>query len=778
MIPIKFQADASTQIVGRFEEYRRDPLLIDRHHEIPFYQNLSAITGAGKTLILADTVEAMRSCLPLEPVVLWLSKGRVVVEQTFVNLTIGKYAPFIGSFAVKPLLDCRLRDLEDGSRGLLLVATVGKFAEEDKEKSDLRVYNLRLDSANQVLWKLLERRVDDKGRRRPLIVVYDEGHNLSNMQTRILLELGPNALIAASATMNIPDALANTITRLRQDRHWSDEQFVTAVPSSKVVEAGLVKKHIMLGGYVTPMEAAVDDLLADMSEAGHSAAALGLPFRPKAIYVATTNTVDGTSIKDDVARPFRERRARPILIWRHLVENADVDPATIAVYCRLKFDPKRPSPASFNLFAGADSDYSRFIAGRYRHVIFNHSLQEGWDDPECAFAYIDKDMGSPGEVTQIVGRVLRQPGGQHYPSPNLNTAHFYIRTDEKGVFEAILDDVRGKLATDAPDITLTVKRSHEAGDRPYLPALKHRTVPLAQIVHKNAKEPIRDIFRATQDFTAGGVNTIGAGGRIQVLQTVGSGEAATMDWVEVEHSNRVMARWVMRREVQRLFPVRKDIGVDPITLGDIEDRKFDALIEYNSLAAQHIREQAGKIVDAYIEHSEIVHVAGDPPYVVDSVPIDRTDMDWFIHALHEGYSGLNNDEKEFAQALDKTKRVWCRNPSQGGFSIPLLDRGNTRTFNPDFLVWTDKSVVVIDTKGKHLITEDANRKLFFIRQIGSGPELAIRLVTKGKWRVAPNGTYGRISGSSGCSVWALKQGVPHPTHCDTWTAAASFCLRS
>jgi type III restriction enzyme len=55
-------------------------------------------------------------------------------------------------------------------------------------------------------------------------------------------------------------------------------------------------------------------------------------------------------------------------------------------------------------------------------------------------------MGSPDPVTQIVGRVLRQPGAQHYPSPLLNTASFYIRSDEKGVIEAIIEDVAAKLA--------------------------------------------------------------------------------------------------------------------------------------------------------------------------------------------------------------------------------------------------------------------------------------------------------------------------------------------
>jgi type III restriction enzyme len=132
----------------------------------------------------------------------------------------------------------------------------------------------------------------------------------------------------------------------------------------------------------------------------------------------------------------------------------------------------------------------------------------------------------------------------------------------------------------------------------------------------------------------------------------------------------------------------------------------------------------------------------------------------------------------FAKALDKTKRVWCRNPSQGGFGIPLLDRGNTRTFNPDFLAWTDRTVVAIDTKGDHLITEDAGRKLFYIEKVEDGPELTIRLVTKGQWQVAQNGVYGKLSGSTGFTVWALKQGKPHPTHCDTIGEAAQLCLRA
>ena len=387
---LPFQITASSQIAERFHDYMEDPLAVTRAKIVPYYQNLSSITGSGKTLILADAVEQIRSRLPIEPIVLWLSKGKVVVWQTLHNLADGKYASLVGGFDVKPLLDCKPSDVEDGSRGLMLVATVGKFNQKDKEQGDRKIFRVGLDVADKSLWEMLKTRKDTQGRRRHFIVVYDEGHNLSNQQTELLLDLNPDALIVASATLRVPEALSRTIERLRQDKSWTDQEFVTSVKSSEVVQSGLVKKQIMLCGYLTPMEIAVNELLAEMRKADIAAARLNLDFRPKAIYVSNTNVADGVSTKEDAGRPFTERLARPILIWRHLVEHGGVDPKEIAVYCDLKFDPKSPKPPSFNLFSGGDADYDQFMSGGYRHIIFNLSLQEGWDDPACCFGYIDK----------------------------------------------------------------------------------------------------------------------------------------------------------------------------------------------------------------------------------------------------------------------------------------------------------------------------------------------------------------------------------------------------
>src|SRR3954447_16609727 len=108
-----FQEDASAQIAKGFGVYITDPLMVDRTRPVPFFQMLVSITGSGKTLILADTVAQMRSRLPRQPVVLWLSKGRVVVWQTYANLAHRKYADNIPGFTVKPLLELAPSHIED-----------------------------------------------------------------------------------------------------------------------------------------------------------------------------------------------------------------------------------------------------------------------------------------------------------------------------------------------------------------------------------------------------------------------------------------------------------------------------------------------------------------------------------------------------------------------------------------------------------------------------------------------------------------------------------------
>ena len=751
----RFQNLISSSIAEKYLEYMNEPLFRTHDEMVPFFYNLSAITGAGKTLILADAITRMRIALSAEPIVLWISKGKVVVSQTLNNLSAGKYSEFIPGFSVLPLLDCKQENIEATDTPLLLVATVGKFNQKDMGGGDRIVYRVNLDNADLSLWDMIKERPTSNRQRRPLFIIYDEGHNLSNQQSELLLQLKPDVILSASATMRVPDTLyKKVIQRIIDDKGWDTGDFSIKVKSSDVVNSGLIKKHIAFGGYVSPMEIAIDELISNFQELKKYIKDNNIGINPKAIYVSNTNIVTETGNKDNHLLPFEERHSSPIRIWRHLVENNNIDPNDIAIYCDLKVDPRFPLPEKFHLFSGGENDYERFIAEEYHHIIFNLSLQEGWDDPSCYFAYIDKDMGSKDQVTQVIGRVLRQPDSQHYSYPDLNTAHVYVRTDSKNVIDDVIEEIQKQLVSETPEVTLSIYKgkSLDKTDNKITPR-KSVKLPLTTIDAKNAMDPIKNIINTIPDFRGDQVNTVGTGSRIKIFQNIGTDGTVKNEWVEIKHTNRITARWLLKREMQKYFTKVSN-------LCDTEDVIFDALVEYSSKAAEWIKEKAEAVVNAYIEHSIIIQDAANT-FIVPSIYVDPHKCYTFDHSLHEKYSDFNQFELDFALELDKSKKTWFRNPRQGCFSIPLLDKGGTNSFNPDFIIWSNNKILAIDTKGDHLIQGDAARKLFTLKKYGKGPDLIVKLVTKGEW----SNEIKKI-GANGYTIWGFKNGkiINHHEH--------------
>jgi type III restriction enzyme len=95
-------------------------------------------------------------------------------------------------------------------------------------------------------------------------------------------------------------------------RDWSDEDLTTSVTPSEVLDEHLVKTALSLGGYNTPMETAVSDLLHDMEAANSALTRHGLPGPVKAIYVSKTNIVEGNaSSVTTLSSPLRRGRRHP-----------------------------------------------------------------------------------------------------------------------------------------------------------------------------------------------------------------------------------------------------------------------------------------------------------------------------------------------------------------------------------------------------------------------------------------------------------------------------------
>jgi type III restriction enzyme len=214
---LPFQVRASQQIVNRYLKLVEDPRRPTEHMAwaVPYYQALSALTGAGKTPILADAVAQIQTTMPMQPIVLWISKAKAVVDQTFGNFEPGgKYNHLLSTFTVLYLSQLSPEQISDGTTPFLALATVGTFNQKDKAGGTLTVHQTGEDTGKSSLWATLTAR-EASSQRRPLIIVYDEGHNLSDQQTELLLELEPDAILVASATMRTPGMLGRMIQRLK-----------------------------------------------------------------------------------------------------------------------------------------------------------------------------------------------------------------------------------------------------------------------------------------------------------------------------------------------------------------------------------------------------------------------------------------------------------------------------------------------------------------------------------------------------------------------------------
>lgn len=787
MIDLKvFQTAAAKSITERFAFYANHP---DRprkgNQPRPFFQALSALTGAGKTPILADAVTRLRAHLHAEPIVLWMSKARSVVGQTLTNFTEGgKYSHLVDGFRVISIGNITPALLNDPNAPLLITTTTGLFNNKEQAEGKLHIYKRDKDTfGDESPWERLISRPGIRGRR-PLIVVYDEGHNLSEQQAEILAELQPDAYLLASATLRLPVNFTKSVVnpiKLWVEESDENEEFhklnanteqgdidpelfiTTIVDSEKVVKAQLVKLALQFDGTTAAMDRSIDELFERLKLIEGAVEEANLQIRPKAIYVCKTNIADDGS-RDDPSLPFLKREAPPIRIWRNLVEQQGVSPDKIAIYANLAFDPGT-KPDNVNLFSKGENDFDQFTAGDYQHIIFNLGLQEGWDDPACYLAYIDKSMGSTIQVEQIMGRVLRQFDATHYDDPVLNTAHFFVRVDRESVFTDTIEKVKAKLKAEGAPLSIT---GNFGGAGPGSEDQEPRELEGIALHHifvdsEAARARIAELIEDFPAFSEGDANTVaGAKGASTIIDVIGAGAPQSVQWQDAGTTNPVRLRWLVSTAM-------KSRSARVLAVSDLHDPKFDVRVQAQSKADKLSEKLSIEATEAFYSLSELVYESG-MPFIFGTARVGKKGAA-FSNSLYPRYTGLNKFELPFATALDDVGVPWHRNPSAGGFHIPLLSAGDTANFYPDFIVWKKGMVYCLDTKGSHLLTDAVARKLFDIQE-DNKTKLLTRFISEGKQT--------ELKGKpmpGGFTVWKMKSGTPTPVHVDTINAAVKECLR-
>jgi type III restriction enzyme len=134
-------------------------------------------------------------------------------------------------------------------------------------------------------------------------------------------------------------------------------------------------------------------------------------------------------------------------------------------------------------------------ASPIRVIITKQALQEGWD---CPFAYVLCSLAasrSPAAMTQLVGRILRQPNATLTGIEALDQCYVFThREDNNQVFEQIRDGLEGVGMKDlASQVYLENSPSEKPISRPRKESLRKRSYYLPKVLIHEGDGKVRDI---------------------------------------------------------------------------------------------------------------------------------------------------------------------------------------------------------------------------------------------------------------------------------------------
>lgn len=738
-----FQERASSLLAEMIQDYpsahfraRYDP---DSGNLLPFLCRLRAITGAGKTPILALAANHLK-----RGIVLWTTNRGAVIAQTLNNLRSGgKYSPLLPEgtqiYQLSEMSPSDWSQAMTADDGLtILLSTVAAF---NQENDNLKIHKKFGDFTR---WDMLGGRAGSDGRVRPLYIFYDEGHGVTERQFTKLRELEPQAFVLASASP-LPEDLADLVSgKTPEERRSSMADRTVSVSTKDVVEAGLLKTRL----YFVDCNTARSDAIYEANEKWTELTQkLALHQRtPIACFIVNETT-------------------RGVDIWQHLVK-LGVDPAKIAVHLNgardVIVDRVGTLSGLVDTYTGKkpqDRSPESLATSGYTHIIWNLTLREGWDEPMAYVAYIDDRGRSTVDMVQKIGRFVRQPDATPFENPDLNAAYFYFNVPDEA-FSRLISDMQNEMETDGYEI-IPIASGRKAPPSRSVVVREQKALPLIAPWFGDSITELDEIILESVPLFA--AKALAAEGviKIRVFEMSKLKEDEQSRSESRRGANDTITPWEYLST--RLGAVDSRIVNDNGTIfsANLKDHeKLRQPMQFGSEAmamlGSALAEIRKRLDEKFLLRGLGRHGMHDiQPFKLVSPDIEgatevqrrRYKVREYDRSLHSEYNGLNDFEADVAASLDKLGRPWCRNPvGKDGYKIPIQELGSdTIWFYPDFLLWAASGEVwAIDPKGKHLIEAAVTNKLLDLGSLPNvAPTVRIALVLQGSYDIDQGGRFSR-----------------------------------
>ena len=379
-----------------------------------------------------------------------------------------------------------------------------------------------------------------------------------------------------------------------------------------------------------------------------------------------------------------------------------------------------------------------------RYIITKDALKEGWD---CPFAYIlgiIPNVNSNTGVTQLVGRVLRQPFGRKTGIQILDECYVYycnghtqsiITSIVKGFKEEGLDDLASGVNIQAKGKVpmkrmVKVKEEYRSKypDSLYLPVWliklakdKYRKFSYGIDIKPKINFEIIDYPKLVGSIVPAIGNESFSTGLTRI--DINKGELITESSSEVRISEvKFDIEYLTRRlneYIENAFLSRKmAIDLYKVLVKKISEKDLG---KYNGFVISEIikefekvRDQQEKVIfDKLVKDKTIILAVSNEEIgfkLPDSEPVLVNNYNTYKYYLYEDFdiTSINGLEQDVAKLLDNQKNIlwWVRNKATKGWYV--LSGWKPERVRPDFVVARKNSegkldlIYVIESKGAHL----------------------------------------------------------------------------
>ena len=557
---------------------------------------------------------------------------------------------------------------------------------------------------------------------RPLIVL-DEGHKAYSRNAKATLEgFNPCMVVELSAT---PPMGANVLVDISG----------RALNAEEMIKLDLRISNRVSTSWKDTLLASIEHRQRLEDEARNYDAATGVYIRPICLVQVERTGSDQRRPGVVHAEDVRE----------YLLRHPDIGAEQIAVKTSQRDDLKAVDEAGGLLSRNCP----------IRFIITKQALQEGWD---CAFAYVLTILTNPGSrsaLTQLVGRILRQPHAKKTGVPLLDESYVFcfqrrgselLEEVRRGFGQEGLRDLQGRIVaeTDAPvqaGERLVRQRGQyrQAARDLVLPAFMIRDGEQWRLVHYEADILARASW---DDVDVSGLSDLPLG---EVFRRDTVLRAGLDDQLLMADPDREAARAVRREDgaIDYAFAASHllDVMPNPWRGHELIRRTFDALLEkhpreqvvgsyvfvLDELRKHLMRERDRLSRDVFeillgegtmrfivvtddLHFNRLPHEIRQPP---ESKQANRMDGSPYLHNLFDrtAEDDLNELENQVATYLDQQERLffWYRNRARKDYYVQGWKPGRIYadfivTLRPDEPGAGDAfhQVFVIETKGLHL----------------------------------------------------------------------------